>query len=172
MKLKTAFPCFLLIFVLIFSACEFFNFNFDDEDEDKFVPNAFELEVFRLTNIERAEAGLPILIWHDTLALAARKHSEDLMLNNMTRHTGSDGSTVRQRMERAGLTSLRVTAENCAYGYSTPQAVVTGWMNSPGHKDNILRTTVTHLGVGFVPRPQGYSATYSTYWTQKFCSFW
>jgi len=165
---KTNFLCFIIFFLFIFSACDIFN---DDEDIFTFIPNAFELKVFELTNIERTNHGLPPLIWHNDLAVAARGHSEDLMRNNLTGHVGSDGSNVGQRIERAGITNWRTWAENCAYGYSTPEATVAAWMNSSGHRANILRTNVTHLGVGFVPRAQDVTARFQTYWTQKFCAF-
>jgi uncharacterized protein YkwD len=128
----------------------------------------FELRVFELTNIERAKHGLRPLIWHETLAAAARIHSEDMMRNNFLGHTGSDGSTVRQRIERAGVTNANSWSENCAAGQRSPEAVVQSWMNSPGHRANILSENSTHLGVGFVQRPEGSRANAATYWTQKF----
>ena len=130
-----------------------------------------ELGVLEFTNIERAKYGLPPLLWHDSLAAAARGHSENLMRNNMTGHTGSDGSTVRERIERLGITNTRFRAENCAYGQRTPEAVVATWMNSPGHRANILSESPTHLGVGFVQRADGVTAQYATYWTQNFGAF-
>ena len=168
MRHKSNSIIYFLIFLMVLSACEFFD---EDEKPTKFTPNEFELKVFELTNTERAKHGLPPLIWHDSLAIAARGHSEDQMFNNITGHTGSDGSTVRQRIERAGITGLRAWAENCAYGYSTPEAVIAGWMDSPGHRANILNATVTHLGVGYVTRAQGVTSQYNIYWTQKFCAF-
>jgi uncharacterized protein YkwD len=130
----------------------------------------FEMRVLELTNIERSRHGLPPLIWHEDLSDIARKHSEDLMRNNMRGHTGSDGSTVRVRIERAGITNTRALAENCSYGQRTPEEAVRAWMNSPGHRANILGNT-THLGVGLVLRSEGSSAQYVSYWTQVFASF-
>jgi len=132
---------------------------------------AFELRVLELTNIERANQGLPPLVWHETLAEAARRHSEDMMRTNRLSHTGSDGSTVTQRIERAGITNWRYNAENVAQGQRTPEEVVDSWMRSPGHRANILNTTSTHLGVGFVQRLEGSNADFGFYWTQKFCAF-
>ena len=63
----------------------------------------------------------------------ARAHSNDLMRNNITGHTGSDGSNVRQRIERAGITNTRYRAENCAYGQRTPEDV-----------DELTRTSCKH----------------------------
>jgi uncharacterized protein YkwD len=137
---------------------------------------AFEQRVFELTNIERVNHGLPPLIRHELLAVSSRAHSLDIMLNNLgshteTGHTGSDGSTARQRMVRAGITNGRFYGENISYGSTTPEEVVEGWMNSPGHRANILHTDFTHLGVGLTWRPEGSSARFRIYVVQNFCSF-
>jgi len=130
---------------------------------------AFELRMFELTNIERVNHGLSALIWNDTLSDAARAHSEDLMRNNISGHTGSDGSTVRQRIERAGVIASGFS-ENIHYGSRTPEAAVASLMNSPGHRANILNENRTHLGVGLVSRPEDINAQYAMYWTQKFAT--
>jgi len=137
---------------------------------------AFEQRVFELTNIERVNHGLPPLIWHETLAVAARAHSLDIMLNNLgihtgSGHTGSDGSTASQRMVRTGIVNGRFYGENISYGRSTPEEAVEGWMNSHGHRENILDTDYTHLGVGLTWRPEGSSARFSIYTVQNFCAF-
>jgi len=137
---------------------------------------AFEQRVFELTNIERVTRGLPPLIRHELLAVAARAHSLDMMRNNLgshtgSGHTGSDGSTARQRMVRAGITNGSFYGENISYGSSTPEDVVEGWMNSPGHRENILDTDFTHLGVGLTWRPEGSSARFNIYVVQNFCAF-
>ena len=129
----------------------------------------FEYRVFELSNVERVNHGLAPLVWHDTMALAARVHSEDLMRNAMIGHTGSDGSTPSQRLSRIDP-SLRYGAENVTVGRRTPEEAVTAWMNSPGHRANILRENVTHLGVGFVQRPEGFADGYINYITQVFGS--
>jgi len=129
---------------------------------------AMEKRVFELTNAERAKHRLPPLIWHDVLSSAARAHSDDMLRNNMTGHSGSDGSSAKQRIERQGIKNANSWSENVAYGSSTPEAVVQAWMNSPGHKANILSNNSSHLGVGLVLRPAGSNAAYSHYWTQNF----
>jgi uncharacterized protein YkwD len=109
----------------------------------------FERRVFELTNEERRTHGLPALIWDDTLADAARAHSRDMAENNFFSHTGSDGSNVGDRLTRFGI-SYAGAAENISRtGSPTPEDVVTGWMNSSGHRANILNQNMTHLGVGF-----------------------
>jgi len=126
-------------------------------------PNAddFEREVLRLINEERAKEGLPALVWNATLATAARAHSIDMSTGRFMSHTGSDGSTLRMRVERLGFMDWSRVGENVAYGQRTPQAVVSAWMNSPGHRRNIM-SDFTMLGVGFD----------NNYWTQKFARGW
>ena len=131
----------------------------------------WEMRVLELTNNERKKHGLQPLTWHNGLAEAARAHSADMMRSNMTGHIGSDGSNVRKRIERAGVTTAMLWAENCAYGQTTPEAAVEAWMNSPGHRANILNGTATHLGVGLILRPDGSTAKYASYWTQVFAAF-
>jgi len=134
------------------------------------LPNVhhFERRVFELTNIERELHGLHPLIWDYTLWTAARDHSLDMEGNNIFGHTGSDGTTPRQRIERAGITWATGWSENVARGQIRPEDVVAAWMNSPGHRDNILRVTSTHMGVGYIERRPGGLAISPTYWTQKF----
>ena len=123
------------------------------------VANDFEWQVFLLTNAERTSRGIPALQWDDRLGIAARAHSQDMLQNRFISHTGSDRSDPGQRVTRAGFIWSRV-AENVADGQRTPEEVVNSWMNSPGHRQNILNPAYTHLGVGFV----------SNKWTQKFAT--
>ena len=127
----------------------------------------FERRVFELTNEQRRLHGLPDLIWDDRLAQAARAHSIDMTTNGLTGHTGSDGSSPRTRVNRVGLSPMTI-AENVTTGWNfnyTPEAAVQGWMDSPGHRANILHRNLTHMGVG-VNRIDG-----STSFTQKFARF-
>jgi uncharacterized protein YkwD len=119
--------------------------------------NEFELRVIELTNLERINNGLNPLTLHNKLSYAAYKHTEDMHKNNFLSHTGSDGSTPRQRVERAGITGATIVNENAAFGYATPESVVRAWMDSSGHRANMLRETTTHIGVGYI----------NGYWTQK-----
>ena len=128
----------------------------------------FEYEVLRLTNEIRVAHGLNPLLWCDALAVAARVHSEDMGRNDFISHTGSDGSSPTDRAVAAGWersTRYMGVGENAARGQRTPQAVVDGWMNSPGHRDNILRPTYTYIGIGYVYWP-GTRMPHN--WTQKF----
>jgi uncharacterized protein YkwD len=77
-------------------------------------------------------------------------------------HDSRDGRTPFQRIAAAGYT-FSIAAENIAAGQRTPQDVTAGWMNSPGHRANILNCSLVHIGVGYAV-----GGTYGTYWTQDF----
>ncbi|MEZ3180952.1 CAP domain-containing protein [Streptomyces pimonensis] len=116
-------------------------------------------EVVELVNAERAKAGCSPVKANSTLARAAQDHSEDMAASGTMSHTGSDGSSPGDRITRAGY-SWSTYGENVAYGYSTPEQVMTGWMNSPGHRENILNCGFKEIGVGL--------AQPGSYWTQDF----
>jgi hypothetical protein len=125
-------------------------------------PVDFECEVFRLVNDERAIRGLPELAWNDLLFNAARGHSIDMATHNTLSHTGSDGNQASDRISFVGY-EFRAYGENIAYNYPDPAAVMVGWMESPGHRQNILNENFCELGVGLA-----YSNTNAPYWTQNF----
>ncbi|MFD7701378.1 CAP domain-containing protein [Streptomyces caelestis] len=116
-------------------------------------------EVVELVNAERAKAGCSPVKANPTLTEAAQDHSKDMAASGTMSHTGSDGSSPGDRITRAGY-SWSTYGENVAYGYSTPEQVMTGWMNSPGHKENILNCAFKEIGVGL--------AQPGSYWTQDF----
>lgn len=111
-----------------------------------------------------AKAPALALTFDERLRCAARKHSKDLATTGTFSHTGSDGSTPWQRINAAGY-AYRRAAENIAGGQSTPEAVVTGWMNSTGHCNNIMDPKLTQLGVGYFYLS---GSKYKHYWTQDF----
>ncbi len=115
-------------------------------------------EVTRLTNVERAKAGCGALRTEPKLAAAALAHSKDMVARGYFSHTSPDGKGPGDRAAAAGY--ARWSGENIAKGYQTPAAVVQGWMNSPGHKANILNCSSKATGVG-------YDATLNM-WTQMF----
>ncbi|GGM07435.1 hypothetical protein GCM10010129_59180 [Streptomyces fumigatiscleroticus] len=121
-----------------------------------------EAEVVELTNAERARAGLPPLAPDPRLATAARAHSADMAARDFYAHTSPDGGKPGDRAAAAGST-LRSIGENIACGQRCAADVVRGWMNSPGHRANILEPDFTHLGVGFAGGGRA-----GTYWTQVF----
>ena len=128
------------------------------------VPSGFETEVLNLVNQERLAENLHPLTWDNQLHEAARDHSEDMAINNYFSHSSLDGRTVLDRIEDAGY-QWGAAGENIAAGYSTPQSVVNGWMNSAGHRQNILSSHYCDLGVGYAYDP---SSAYDHYWTQDF----
>ena len=128
------------------------------------IAEMFEREVFRLTNIARADNGLRPLIWDDALARAARAHSQDMADNNFFGHTGSDRSSPAERTERAN-TRLVFTDENLSNRLSTPQSALDRWLNSSRHRANILNENSSHLGVGFHILP---GSQHESYLTQMF----
>ncbi|MFV0318211.1 MAG: CAP domain-containing protein [Microthrixaceae bacterium] len=114
-------------------------------------------------NAERAAAGVAPLSRCGTLDVAAEGHSADQAAHNNLSHTGSNGSTPPQRMTAAGYTGFNGWAENAAAGFRTVASVMNGWMGSQGHRNNILRSNMEHLGMGLA-----YSANGTPYWTQVF----
>ncbi|MFF9038181.1 CAP domain-containing protein [Streptomyces sp. NPDC014892] len=119
-------------------------------------------EVIALTNTERARAGLPPLSPDPHLTDAAQAHSADMVARAFYAHTSPDGGEPWHRAAAAGSTR-RSIGENIACGQRSAAEVVLGWMNSPGHRANILKPGFTHIGIGFV----GGGAA-GTYWTQLF----
>ena len=122
---------------------------------------AYEQEVIRLVNEIRAENGLNALTYDWELSRVARFKSQDMKDNRYFAHNSPVYGTPFQMIRNFGI-SFRTAGENIAKGYSTPQAVVDGWMNSSGHRANILNASFTRIGVGYVA--EGH------YWTQMFIS--
>ncbi|NEP07952.1 MAG: CAP domain-containing protein, partial [Okeania sp. SIO4D6] len=92
----------------------------------------------------------------------------NMALQDFFDHTGLDGSSAGDRIETTGY-DFSAWAENIAVGYLTPEAVVEGWMNSPGHRANILDPNLQEIGVGyyFLENDTG-SVNFNNYWTQVF----
>ena len=103
-------------------------------------------EVIRLVNVERAKEGLSALKTNDAITQAAQTRADELLL--LFDHTRPDGSSCFTALKEAGV-SYRAAGENIAMGYPTPEAVVQGWMNSSGHRANILNSSYTTIGVGY-----------------------
>ena len=120
---------------------------------------AFEAEVVRLVNEQRTKNGLQPLKENWELSRVARFKSQDMVDNRYFSHTSPTYGTPFQMIRAFGLT-YRTAGENIAYGQRTPQAVVTAWMNSAGHRANILNASYTQIGVGYVAN--------GNYWTQMF----
>ncbi|PZV06933.1 MAG: hypothetical protein DCF32_08640 [Leptolyngbya sp.] len=122
---------------------------------------AIAQEILRLVNIERQRVNAPPLVLNDKLTAAAQRHAQDMATSRRMSHTGSDGSTMRSRID-ATQYNWSTIGENVAMGQPTAAAVIAAWMNSPGHRQNMLNPAFTELGVGYAigaNRP---------YWAQVF----
>lgn len=109
----------------------------------------FEWEVVQLTNAEREKQGLPKLQVDSSLSYVAKKKSEDMVTNQYFAHNSPVYGSVFDMLNEFGI-YYTYAGENLAYGYATPESVVSAWMNSEGHRKNILNTNYTHIGVGYV----------------------
>ena len=119
----------------------------------------FEKEVVRLVNEIRKQNGLKELTYDWQLSRVARIKSEDMRDNKYFSHTSPTYGTPFQMIKNFGIT-YRSAGENIARGQTTPHKVVDAWMNSSGHRANILNSSYTHIGVGY--------ASNGHYWTQMF----
>ncbi len=124
-------------------------------------------EVLALTNAERAAAGCGALTLDPALNAAADGHSEDMAVNDYFSHTDRNGNGPGVRARAAGYPGGAV-GENIAVGYRSAASVVQGWMDSPGHRANILNCRYTHLGVGYAEGPSASRGYAPLYWTQVF----
>jgi len=120
---------------------------------------AIEQEVIRLVNVERANAGLPALKYDWELARVAEHKSQDMADKNYFSHTSPTYGSPFNMMKNYGI-NFRSAGENIAQGQKTAAQVVDAWMNSEGHRANILNKNYTHIGVGYVAN--------GNYWTQMF----
>ncbi|WP_330671542.1 SafA/ExsA family spore coat assembly protein [Anaeromicrobium sp.] len=121
-----------------------------------------ENEVIRLVNVERSKNGLPALKANWQLSRCARYKSQDMINKNYFSHESPTYGSPFKMMESFGL-RFSSAGENIAKGQRTPKAVMNAWMNSPGHRNNILSRTYTEIGVGLAKDKNGVS-----YWTQMF----
>ena len=128
-----------------------------------YTANEFEDEVIRLTNEQRAENGLPALKKNNDLCYLAHLKSQDMHDKLYFDHTSPTYGDPFEMMDDFGV-SFWYAGENIAAGQRTPQAVVTAWMNSPGHRANILTKEFKEIGVGCYQGENGFKI----YWTQMF----
>lgn len=121
-----------------------------------------EEEVIRLVNAERQKAGLSPVTNNWEVSRVARIKSQDMIDKNYFAHNSPTYGTPFQMLKSFGI-SYRSAGENIAKGQTSPQAVMNAWMNSSGHRANILNANYTQIGVGLAKSKNG---TY--YWTQMF----
>ena len=123
-------------------------------------------KVIRLTNRERRREGLDKLSFNSRLQQAAQDHVEDMdRSGRYLGHDSSDGRELRDRIDAVDY-DWSYIAENAASGQASPKRAVEAWMNSPGHRANILNPDITDIGVGYAI--DDVSAT--PYWVQNFGS--
>ncbi len=122
----------------------------------------FEKEVIRLVNEERAKAGLGALRENVALSNVARTKSNDMKDKGYFSHTSPTYGSPFEMMKSFGI-SYSYAGENIAMGQRTPAEVMKGWMNSEGHRNNILNSNFTEIGVGYAVDQNG-----RAYWTQMF----
>ena len=121
-----------------------------------------EDEVVRLVNVERSKNGLPALGNNWQVARVARTKSQDMIDKNYFSHQSPTYGSPFNMMENFGI-KFSSGAENIAYGQKTAAEVMNGWMNSAGHRANILSRNITQIGVGCAKKANG-----TLYWTQMF----
>ena len=119
-------------------------------------PNGNELatQIAAGVNASRRSNGERPLRFNRELGRAAMVHACDMLANDFFDHQGSDGSTSQVRVQNAGYDDC-IVAENIAWGYPRSQQIITGWMNSPGHRRNMLHPRIEEFGVGISLGPKG-----------------
>lgn len=122
---------------------------------------AMEEKVIELTNKERTQRGLPALKQNWQLSRVARYKAEDMYHNNYFSHTSPTYGSPFDMMKAFNI-SFTAAGENIAMGQRTPENVVTSWMNSPGHRANILNKGFSEIGVGY------FNGGGTPYWVQMF----
>ena len=118
--------------------------------------------MIELVNVERTSRNLSPLQSHNRLSDLAAVKSQDMADKGYFSHTSPTYGSPFDMMNEFDF-KYRAAGENIAAGQRTPEEVVEGWMNSEGHRKNILNEQFTHIGVGYVE-----GGSYRTYWTQLF----
>jgi len=126
--------------------------------------SSYEQQVIKLVNAERAKAGLKPLKENWELSRVAEFKSADMRDKKYFDHNSPTYGSPFTMIKNFGI-SYKTAGENIAAGQKTPEEVMKSWMNSPGHKANILNAGYTQIGVGYVT-----GDSYSSYWTQQFIS--
>ena len=124
--------------------------------------NGLERGVLDLVNRDRAAQGVGALAGDGRLHDAAVAHSQDMAASNFFSHTGSGGTNAGARIAAEDYAAM-AWGENIAAGYLTAESVVTAWLNSPGHRDNMRNGLFTDAGIGYIDA--GANADFATYWT-------
>lgn len=126
-------------------------------------PDEIKAKLLQLINKERTNRNIPILLVDDKLNNAAQKHTDYMIKNNKLTHN-QPGNELAKRISAEGY-NWRAIAENIAQGYPTPETVVKGWMQSQGHRDNILNPRYKDVGFGYGKDDNNY-----WWWTTVFAA--
>ncbi len=129
----------------------------EDSVSGDLLDSSYASEVLRLVNEYRAQYGLEALTLNNKLSEVAQAKAQDMKDNNYFSHNSPTYGTAFEMMKSFGI-SYSAAGENIAMGYSSPSAVVEGWMNSEGHRANILNGSFTQMGLGYA----------GNYWCQMF----
>jgi uncharacterized protein YkwD len=124
---------------------------------------AIHRELLSLVNVEREQAGLEPLVINEQLIQAAQREANDIARQGRLSHVGSDGSTIQTRVDDTGY-RWSLIGENIAMGQPTSESVMTAWMRSQGHRQNILNPRFSELGIAYV------EVGGQKYWVQVFAS--
>ena len=124
--------------------------------------SAYQREVVNIVNAERSKRGLAPLILDSSLSNVATKKSQDMINRGYFDHNSPTYGSPFDMMKQFGI-SYKAAGENIAMGQKDPQDVMNAWMNSDGHRKNILSPNFTHIGVGIAKASNG-----QLYWTQMF----
>jgi uncharacterized protein YkwD len=116
--------------------------------------NQLATEIAAGLNQSRRANGEAPLRFNRQLGQAAMVHACDMLENNVFDHQGSDGSNSQARVQNAGYDDC-IVAENIAWGYPRSEQIVNGWLNSPGHRRNMLHPRIEEFGVGITQGPKG-----------------
>ena len=143
-------------FLLIAAACESGDAAAPLAPEPASLPAEVSAFVSEM-NAHRTGVGCAALVWNEQVAEVAQAHSVDMVERDYFSHTNPDGESPFQRLTAAGI-QFSGAAENIAWGYPTGTAVLSGWLNSPGHRANIENCSLTQHGVGLE----------GTHWTHVF----
>ncbi len=130
------------------------------EEKEDTQTAAYTKRVVELVNVERAKAGLKELTLDKTIEAAATVRAKEI--EKSFSHTRPDGSGFSTALKEQGVT-YSGAGENIAWGQTSPEAVVNAWMNSEGHRANILNSKFTKIGVGHYQNAKG-----TNYWAQLF----
>lgn len=124
--------------------------------------NAFQQKVLEIVNVERAKVGAKALTLNSKLSNVATAKSQDMINKNYFDHNSPTYGSPFDMMKQFGI-SYKTAGENIAMGQTSPEEVMNSWMNSSGHRKNILNPSFTEIGVGIAKNSKG-----QLYWTQMF----